>query len=90
MLNGIKSHYILKKLIQNINQRIYLKIFKYNKKLLDRLSIPLKVYQDFLKIELELKVNTNKDNFNNKKKLEFINYVGKKSYYHIYFDNNTK
>ena len=90
MLNGIKSHYILKKLIQNINPRKYLKIFKYNKELLNRLDIPLKVYKDFLKIEIEITINTNVDHFYNKKKLEFINYVDKKSYYHIYFGNDQK
>ena len=88
MLNGIKSGLVFKEIIKSLKKRIYLKIFKYNKMFQHRQNIDIKEYKTFLQIEIELFLDEKAPFRGNKKK--FINYIGNKASYHIYFEDNEK
>jgi len=87
LLDDIKSNYILRKLIQNLNRKTLLKTVKYNKHLRCRLNIDLKEYKTYLQTEIELKLFQADPNL---KPIKFINYEGDKKYYHIYYNDNEQ
>ena len=86
MLDNIKSIYILKIIVGNINRKTCLKLFRYSKKFQNKLNIEKEEYKTFLQTIIELKMENNKDFLTYEDK--FINYIGNKSNYHIYFDDN--
>ena len=81
----IKSNYILKKLFNNMQKRITLKIIKCNINMQKRLNININDYKDFYeKIELEIIPIQNEYGL-------FINIKPKdKKYFHIYFNDNKE
>ena len=82
----LRSKYILCKIFGTLNLRIYLKLIKHTKKLLNKLGIGLNDYKDYNKIEIIIKsVNLEHDTYYEK----FININYDPSYYHIYFDGNN-
>ena len=85
MLDGIKNNLILKIIIQNISQKICLKLFKYSKKFKNKLNIDKKEYKTYLQIEVELKLVDKEHYYNDE--IKFINYIDGRSNYHIYLDN---
>ena len=90
-LKNIKSDYILRKLFDIIKKNKSLAILKCNKTLQRRLNININDYKEYCQlyssIEVELKLDENKDNKNHR----FINIPDKsKEYYHIYFDNSNE
>ena len=86
---NLKSDYFLKKLFDNIQKRISLKIIKCNINIQKRLNININNYKEFSElyssIELEIIPIQNKyGSFINIKKEE------DKKYFHIYFNDNKK
>ena len=85
LLDCIKSNYILRKIIQNLNRKTFLYAIKYNKQLQKRLNIGIKDYEAYLQTEIEIKLGLNYPNLD-----KLINYKYDKSYYHIYLNGNEQ
>ena len=90
-LKDLKSDYILTKLFDMIKKNKLLNIMKYNKNLQKRLNLNNNDYKNYAPllspIEIELKLDDNEINKNNK----FINIPEEvKEYYHIYFDGSNE
>ena len=87
-MKNIKSKYILEIICDNLNEKKYMEIIKYNKDIQTRLNIELNNYKEYyeqIEIELEIiPINEDDDDLNT-----FI-YISKEdeSYYHIYFNKN--
>ena len=80
----LRNNFIFKKIITFMKRNKPLVIMKYNKKLQKRLNININDYDEYSKIEIELKILGNKSG-------RFINIPDEeKKYYHIYFDNSKK
>ena len=86
MLNNIKSKYILKRILFNLLDKKRLDIIKYNKTIQKRLDISIKNYKKYDIIIIEIIPIEKLSAFYERNK--FINIIGKKSYYHIYFDES--
>ena len=89
--DNLKCYYLLKKVFDIMKKNKSLKIIKYNKKLQNRLNISINDYKEYTQIysliEIELKLDLNKYNNNDK----FINISdNEKDYFHIYFDNSNE
>ena len=82
-LINIKSKFILKRIFGIIKENKILKIMKYNKKLQNMLNKCLNDYKEFLSIEIEITPVEYETGI-------FINLLGDKNYYKIYFINNKK
>ena len=84
----IRNKYILKQIFEYLNQKIYLKIIKYNKNIKNRIEISHNDYKKYCEIEVE--IIPIKDIHYRKNK--FINFNNKKeeSYYHTYFNDSRK
>ena len=85
---NLKSDYFMRKLFDNLQKRIFLKIIKYNINIQKRLNININNYKDFSEkfssIEIEIIPIQNKYG-----PFIRINQENKK-YFHIYFNYNTK
>ena len=87
MLNKIRSKYILKNIASYINPRIYLLLYKYNKKLQKKLELSKKDFRAYNQIEIEIIPS---DVINDRKNT-IINYFAEdKAYYHIFVDDKEK
>ena len=87
----LKSEHIIKRILSYIKKNISLDVFKYNKKIQNRLNLSLNDYKEYNQlyssIEIELKLSDDEKNKYNK----FINILKEnKKYFHIYFDNSNK
>ena len=84
-LDRIRSRYILKQILKNLDSQKLLKIFKYNKKIQNILNIDIDDYKKRSIIELQIIPEENKFG-------KFINISNNKDkpFYHIYFDDNNK
>ena len=86
LLNHIKNKYILKIIVDNLEQKALLNLVKYNKNLQQLLDIGINDYKTYKKIEIEMQIIPYK-----KDKNYFINIPKmKESYFHIYFNNEIK
>ena len=84
LLNQVKSSYILKRILDNLERNKFFNLIRYNKKLQKRLEKNIDDYKnEYLKVELEIIPIGN--NFN-----IFINQSGKESYYHFYINDNKE
>ena len=86
MLDGIKSKYILKEVLDFIQPETYLKIFNYNKKMQDKSDISLEDYKKYsnrIVIEVIPIYVLSPD-------CKFVNMIGDESLYHIYFNEDVK
>lgn len=82
MLNGIKSKIVLKKIFQHVKEGIYLKLLNHNKNIQSKLNLSFdrfKKYSNKIIIEIIPTINSNYHH-------KFINFLGNKSNYHIFFD----
>ena len=89
LLKNIKSKYILKQILNNLDMVRLLKLVKYNKKIQGKLDIDINNYQEFGEIEIEMVPIPiyKREEYGNK----YINIPEKdRKYYHIYFDNDIK
>jgi hypothetical protein len=84
-LEIIKSKTILNKIFKNLQTKKILKIIKNNKYIQKKLDISLDDFNDYCKIEIEIKTIPNKYG-----KFIQISNSEMKSYYHFYFDNNKE
>jgi len=83
-ISNIKADYFLVKLFGILTRKRTLKIIKYNKKIKPRLNININDYEDYSKIEIEIKPVKNKYG-------KFINIEQvDEPFYHIYFDNSKE
>ena len=83
-LHQVKSSYILKRILDNLERNKFFNLIRYNKKLQKRLEKNIDDYKnEYLKVELEIIPIGN--NFN-----IFINQSGKESYYHFYINDNKE
>ena len=85
LFKNIKSEYILTYIFNNLNEKKFLQIIKYNKILQKRLNKDINDYKAYNQIEIEI--------FPNKiyNKNIFINIPEKdKPYYHIYLNDNKE
>ena len=85
MWKGIKSKYILIKIFENLKEKKYLELIKYNKNLQEILSITLNNYIHYDDIEIEL-IPTE---YITEKNI-FINLINNRSYFHFYFNDNDE
>ena len=53
-LKNIKSKYILKQIIDNLQDKISLQLFKYSKEFQSRLELSLENYKEYCKVEVEI------------------------------------
>ena len=84
ILEKIKSKYILKKALDNLEEEKLLNIIKYNKNIKKKLYIKINDYKNYHElIEVEIKPVNNKYG-------KFISFLKDKNYYHIYFNNNKE
>ena len=47
MLNSIKSNYILKKIFDNVEKNLYLRLLKNNKNLQTKLDLSIDTYKEY-------------------------------------------
>ena len=80
-IEKIKSKYILKQILDNLNKRIFLNIIKYNKYSQKKLNISIKDYKNYSEIEIEV-IPKGFGKFIN------FNEEDDEQYYHIYFDDD--
>ena len=78
----IKSKYILKKIFNNVQEKIVLQIFKYNKNIQKKIDININNYIKYSQIEIEI-ITTGSGKFINIKKKE-------KKFFHIYKKHKDK
>ena len=85
MLLKIRNKYLIKNILTSLEQKLYLKLIKYNKKIQKKLNFSIKDYKEYNQIEIE--ITPVKNNISGK----FINIEeNNKSFFHIYFDNKRK
>ena len=87
-LEKIKNKYILSQIFDNLSKFVLLEIIRYNKNIQSKLDIKLNDFKEYYElyspIVIEIIPVPNKSG-------KFINISDDyKSYYHIYFDNNTE
>jgi len=84
MLNKIRSKYIIKAIASNLNTRLYLDLFKYNKKLKKKLEITKKDFKIYNQIEIDIiPIELEKE-----RKNTIVNYFfDEKAYYHLFLDD---
>ena len=79
-MNTIRSCFILQKIFKIPQKSIYLKLIKYNKKLMNRLNITIKDYKEINRIIIDVNLSQSFDERN-----YFINTKNtEKSFYHFY------
>ena len=55
MLNSIKSNYILKKIFENVEKNLYLRLLKNNKNLQTKLDLSIDTYKEYYdQIEIDI------------------------------------
>ena len=85
MLLKIRNKYLIKNILNSLEQKLYLKLIKYNKKIQKKLNFSIKDYKEYNQIEIEITLVKNNISGN------FINIEeNNKSFFHIYFDNKRK
>ena len=88
IMDNLKCDYFFQKLYDNMPKKKKLEIFKYNKKIQNRLKINIKDYKEYSETftSIEIEIIPTKDKYG-----RFIN-INKndKLYYHIYFNDNKK
>ena len=85
MLLKIRNKYLIKNILNSLEQKLYLKLIKYNKKIQKKLNFSIKDYKEYNQIEIEITPVKNNISGN------FINIEkNNKSFFHIYFDNKRK
>jgi surface protein len=82
-LNNIKSKYILKTILGNIKENLWLKIIKYNKEIQNKLNINKNDYKAYSDIEVEI-IPINKEYQNTFIKIENKDNI---PFYHFYFND---
>ena len=88
MLSNIKNKYILKKIVHYVLEKRNLNLVKYNKKLQNRMDISIDDYKKYDRIEIEIIPVEELSDINENNK--FINFMNKKQFYHIYFNESKK
>ena len=87
--DNVNSKYILQLLFNILNKKRLLEIIKYSKKTQQRLDITIKDYKEYSYnySSVEIDIIPAKNKYGN-----FIKYINDEmeSYYHIYFNNNSK
>ena len=87
MLTNIKNNYVFRNILKLVPEKLYLKLFNYNKKLQEKSNVSINTYKKlFNQIEIEIIPINELVNEKN----EFINGYGDRAFYHIYFDNEKK
>ena len=88
ILQNIKSIYMLKRIYINITKKKSLEIFRWNKKIQNRLNISINDYKEYSEIYTPMVIEIILDN---KIYGKYINInENEKSYYHIYFNDNKE
>ena len=87
MLKEIKSRYIIKEILNILNEGRKLNLIKYNKLFQDKIDVTKIDYRKYCQIEIELSLIEIKDS----KRMNFINRAEESlNLYHIYFNNERK
>ena len=87
LLKNIKSNYVLKEIMNYLPKKKYLNIIKYNKEIQKVLKINYKKYYNQIEIEI---IPIFPNYIIPRDKYQFINILEKKSYYHIYFNDDER
>ena len=85
MLEGINSKYIILQIFNNLQEKTFLKLIRYNKKLQTNTEKSIIDYKSFMNIEIDL-IPTDKllgEEI-------FINFIDNSSYFHIYFNDDKE
>ena len=84
LFDSIRNINVLKKVLNNLDEKKSLDIIKYNEKIKHRLNVNINDYLELLPIEIEIKPFQNGAG-------KFININEKdKAYFHIYFNNDKE
>ena len=86
IFESIKSKYILKLFLNNLQKNKLLKIIKYNKDIQNRIDININYYKKYVEIlsPIVVEIIPCKNKYD-----KFINYFGiEESFYHIFFDKS--
>jgi len=88
MIRKINCKYLVQNIFEKINPIRGLEIVRYNKAIQNELKISKKNYEKIFKqIKIELSPKDNLEFKDNEQNI-FINFIGGKNLYHIYFDDN--
>ena len=82
----IRSKYVLQQIFKYLNQRIFLKIIKYNRDIQKNLEKGHKDYKKYCEIEIEI-IPTENEYYRNG---PFINFNTEESYYHVYYNDRKE
>ena len=86
-LQSIKSKYILKKILDNLEKKKFLEIIKYNKNTQKRIDMDINDYKRFSEINSKIEIEVVPIS---KQYFKIINISKEEEpYYHIYINNNT-
>ena len=88
IIENIKSRYILSKIYDNITKKKKLEIFKYNKRIQNRINFGVKDYKEYSETftTIEIEIIPTKGKYG-----RFINInENDELYYHIYFNEKLK
>ena len=86
LLNGVRSSYVLKIILENVNKRAYYQVFRYNKRLKERIELTLEDYHQLYKIYSKLEIEITPLKFYPYfLKRNFININNNDSFYHMYY-----
>ena len=84
-IKNIKSKFILKKIFGYLEDNIYLKLIKYNKKLQNKLEKDITDYKDYSKVEIQVILNNE-----NPKKFINVTNPNDKELYQIFINDQSK
>jgi len=86
MLKDIKSKYIVKEILDILDEGKKLKLIKYNKLFQKKIDITKNDYRKYCQIDIEISLVEIKES----KKVKFININEEINLYHIFFDEDKK
>ena len=90
MFKKINSKYIIQKIFKYIDLKRVLELARYNKVIKNKLEVTKKNYENiFNQIKIEIVPKDNLE-FNENEPNIFINFLGPKNYYHIFFEDNDE
>jgi surface protein len=91
ILENIKNKYILKKIIMNLDEKLLLKIAKYNNSLQKIFELTIDDYKNYLLVIIEIEITKKEsEEFYYFLNSGYWNYWKNKPYIHIFFDDSER
>ena len=88
-LENIKSHYIIKQILDNLQRKRFLEIFKYNKNIQNKIELDIKDYKKYSEIYSLIEIEASPIE---KENIKIINISDKiySRYYHVYINDSRE